>query len=625
LLQQGTTMSATEKPDPMNPSTSSTDSSTDRPESDRPESDRPESDRPESDRERQMREAEELLGTEETHSFAKGLFFGRFQGDLAWPYPTASPEERPKLENYLQKVRAFLRDEVDSDQIDRESRIPDEVMRRLFDLGIMSMSIPEVYGGLGFSQYAYCKVIEEIGAEDASIGVLVNAHQSIGLKSLLLFGTPEQQERWLPRLVNGELAAFALTEEQAGSDAGGVETRAIPTEDGTHYILNGRKQWITNGGIAGLLTVMAKVPGTRDEKGRERITAFLVTPDMPGFEVEAAALDKCGIRGTATAKLAFHNVRVPVENIVGPPGKGLRVALTLLDYGRTTFGATCTGAAKRCVRDAIAHARTRHQFGKPLGHFELVKEKIARMTALAFAMESGTYLTAGLIDRGLEDYMVETAMLKVYASDALWEIINDTIQIFGGRAYFKDQPYERMMRDARINQIGEGANDVLRTFIALVGLRDYKQLQDAIKSPLQGAGKLMEFGRRLPGQARVNVPVAHADLSDLGRLLEDTIRTFGKSAFSHAARYRAAVIDRQYIQARLADAATELYMMSAVVARLDSAEEYVGRPPEDRERDVRIGRYYCRLASRRIRNRLAELGDNLDDETTALADRLLRP
>lgn len=582
----------------------------------------------ETDRERQIREAQELLGEEKTHSFAKDLFFGRYDADLA-AYPQPPPEELAEQEAYLERVRAFLRDEVDPVQIDREARVPDHVMKGLFDLGVMSMSIPREYGGLGFSQYAYCRVMEEIGAVDGSLGVLVNAHQSIGLKSLLLFGNEAQRETWLPKLARGEtLAAFALTEPNAGSDAAGIETRAVPSEDGTYYTINGRKRWITNGGIAGLLTVMAKVPGTRDEKGRERISAFLVTPDMPGFEVEAVALEKCGIRGTWTSKLAFHDMRVPAENIIGPPGKGLRVALTLLDFGRTTFGATCTGAAKRCLEDAVARANTRCQFGKPLGHFELVKAKIARIAALTYAMESGTYLTASLIDRGVEEYMLETALLKVFASEALWEIVNETIQIFGGSAYFTDLPYERMMRDARINQIGEGANDVLRTFIGLVGMRDVgfalKDVLDAAKSPIAGFGKLADFARRhLPGQDSVHVPVRSREISDLGSLLEDMVRTFGHAVEGLLMRHQESILEKQYLQARVADAATELFMMSAVVSRLDASLQGPDAGSEDVRRDLRVGRYYCRLAEGRIRECLRALSDNLDEETTTVADLML--
>jgi hypothetical protein len=296
-------------------------------------------------------------------------------------------------------------------------------------------------------------------------------------------------------------------------------------------VLNGEKRWITNGSLAHVLTVMARtpVPGSKETK----ITAFIVTPDMPGFEVTEARMPKCGVRGTATSRLAFRDMFVPRENVLGQLGKGLKVALTVLDFGRTTFGATCTGAAKFCAERAAKHAATRIQFGQPIGEFELVKEKLAFMNAGIFAMEAATYLTAALIDSGQDDYILETAMLKVFATDTLWRIINDAIQIFGGKAYFTDEPYERMMRDARINMIGEGANDVLRAFVALVGMRDVgMELQSvlaAFKRPLKHFGKLSDFvGRRVESLFRApDVSVTHAELELDAQNLGKIVAHFG--------------------------------------------------------------------------------------------------
>ena len=261
--------------------------------------------------------------------------------------------------------------------------------------------------------------------------------------------------------------------------------------DGSHYLLSGEKRYITNGAIADVLTVMARtsVPGRSDTA----VTAFLVTPDLPGFRVVEPRMEKLGIRGTATAKLAFENMPVPIENILGPLGKGLKVALTVLDFGRTTFGACCTGAAKTALRLATEHARTRKQFGRTLGEFPLVQKKLARMAAWTYAMEAMTSVTAGLIDRGLEDYMLETAMLKVWSTERLWTIVNDAFQIYGGAAYFCDRPLERMLRDARINQIGEGANEVLTSFIALVGMREpgerLRSVWEALHHPWHEIGR----------------------------------------------------------------------------------------------------------------------------------------
>ena len=421
--------------------------------------------------EQQKKQAEELLFSgKETLGFAKGLFFGQFNAPLVFPYPQLKAEEKPIVEAAVREVRAYCQEKIDAAAIDRNADIPKENILGLAQLGVLGMTAPNDVGGRGFSQLAYCKIMEVIGGHCASTAVFVNAHHSIGIRALLLFGSEEQKKRWLPGLVNGtQLAAFALTEERAGSDAANVQTTATLAPDGKTWILNGSKRYITNGGLAHVLTVMARTQTA--DSSESKVTAFLVTPDLPGFTVIEARMPKCGIRGTATAKLAFENMPVPAENVLGEVGKGLRLALTVLDFGRTTFGASCTGAAKACLHLASQHAKKRVQFKQTLSEFELVKKKIAYMAAHVFAMEATTTQCAAFIDSGSEDYMLETAMLKVWSTEALWLMVNDVLQIYGGAGYFTDQPVERMMRDARINQIGEGANDVLRSFIAVVGMR----------------------------------------------------------------------------------------------------------------------------------------------------------
>ncbi len=420
-------------------------------------------------------------------------------------------------------------------------------------------------GGRGFSQQNYCRVMEEIGARCGSTAVFVNAHHSIGLRALELFGTDEQKARWMKPVATGEqLAAFALTEPEAGSDASNVQTRAEPTPDGTGYVLNGEKRYITNGGIAGVLTVMARTPDEKEPDGK--ITAFLVTPDMEGFEVLEARMPKVGIRGTATARLAFNNMFVPKENILGQIGKGLKLALTVLDFGRTTFGASCTGAAKFCVQQMIERANSRRQFGQTLGEFELVKEKIALAAADTFAMESATYHTAALIDSGAEDYMLETAMLKVFASDALWRIVNDCLQIWGGAGFFTDQPFERMMRDARLNLIGEGANDVLRSFIAMYGLRNVgKHLESLTKKPW----KAWTLWHR-----KAKVPRGRFDpesCNQAGNRLAKQIATFASACQWALIKHREGILNRQLVQARLGDVGHGIVPLEL---RLLSVDEY---------------------------------------------------
>src|SRR5262249_34110599 len=294
--------------------------------------------------EQQKQQAEELLFSgPQTLGFAKGLFFGHFNAPLLFPYPEIRPEERARVAEAVAEVRRFAEGHIDAAAIDRNADIPPDVVAGLGRLGVLGMTAPPEHGGRGFSQLGYCRIMEVIGGHCPSTAVFVNAHHSIGIRALILFGTPEQKQRWLPPLVRGEkFAAFALTEPEAGSDAANVQTRAELSPDGTHYILNGEKRYITSGGIAQVLTVMARTG--------DKITAFLVTPDMPGFEVVDARMPKLGIRGTATARLAFHDMPVPRENILGAPGKGLRVALTVLDFGRVTFGACCTGAARTALR-----------------------------------------------------------------------------------------------------------------------------------------------------------------------------------------------------------------------------------------------------------------------------------
>ncbi len=468
------------------------------------------------DREKQIAEAEELLGDRLAQvGFVKALYFGAYANRSLLAYPDLAADRSTAA--MADELRRYCQAEIDPVAIDREAMIPQRVIDGLGRLGILGACLPKECGGRGLTQTQYCRLLEVLGGHCASTALFVNAHHSIGPRAIVLFGTKEQQQKYLPKLATGQwISAFALTESEAGSDAGNVQTTATPTDDGRGYVLNGEKRWITNGGIGQVLTVMARTPvaGSSDTK----ITAFLVTPDMPGFEVLEARMPKCGVRGSATARLAFKNMFVPQENILGQIGKGLRVALTVLDFGRVTFGATCTGAAKFCIARSSQHAATRIQFGEPIGSFELVKEKLAYMCAGAFAMEAATYLTAALIDSGQGDYMLETAMLKVFATDTLWRIINDTIQIFGGKAYFTDEPYERMMRDARINMIGEGANDVLRAFVALVGMRDVglelKGVLDALSNPIKHFAKIGGFaGRKLESLFRSpDVVVYHGSL-----------------------------------------------------------------------------------------------------------------
>ncbi|MEP6604072.1 MAG: acyl-CoA dehydrogenase family protein [Spartobacteria bacterium] len=575
-------------------------------------------------RQKEIEQAEELLfAGPQALGFAKGLFLGRFVADWVMPYPRISAAQQNDLDKAMPEIRAMLDRELDPMEVDRQADIPRNVIEGLGRVGVLGMTAPKEFGGHGFSQMANCHILEELGSRCASTSVFVNAHHSIGIRALLLFGTPAQKQKWLPALVSGEqLAAFALTEAQAGSDAANVQLEAKPSEDGSHYILNGEKRYITNASIAQVLTVMARtpVPGT----DKTSITAFLVTPEMPGFEMIEPRMPKLGIKGTATGRFALRDVRVPKENILGPLGKGLRVALTVLDFGRTTFGACCTGAAKTCLRMAIAHANSRKQFNKTLSQFDLVKKKIARMTADAYAMEAMTTVTASLIDRGLEDYMLETAMLKVYTTELLWNAVNDTFQIYGGAAYFNDLPIERMLRDARINQIGEGSNEVLTSFVALVGMRgpgmEFKEIHDTMLKPSRGIGKAWTAGMsRLGATVRVaDVPVQSDGLRRQARELGRLIRSFNFAVNRSLITYREPILDMQLVQERIAGAAMELFASTCVLSRWDSELQGSYRNGNSGAQFAAPD-LFLRQSYRRIRQHLQGLNDNDDKAILAAA------
>jgi acyl-CoA dehydrogenase family protein 9 len=585
----------------------------------------------EAQRQKEIQQAEELLfAGPQALGFAKGLFQGHFVADWVMPYPRIPAAQQAELDQTMIELRQMLDAELDPTEIDRQADIPRNVIDGLGRVGVLGMTAPAEHGGRGFTQMANCKVLEEIGRRCASTSVFVNAHHSIGIRALLLFGTHEQKQKWLPKLVTGEqLGAFALTEKEAGSDAANVQMTATPSEDGSHFILNGEKRYITNAAIAHVLTVMARTP-VPGKEGKTAITAFLVTPDMPGFEILEARMPKMGIRGTATGRFAMRNVKVPKENILGPPGKGLKVALTVLDFGRTTFGACCTGAAKTCLELAINHANTRKQFNKTLGEFDLVKKKIARIAADAYAMEAMTTITASLIDRGLEDYMLETAMLKVFTTERLWECINEAFQIHGGSAYFVDLPLERMLRDARINQIGEGSNEVLTSFVALVGMRgpgmEFKEIYDTMLKPSRDRmSKAWTAGmNRLGATIRVpDVPVQSEQLRKEARQLGRLIWRFNFAVNRALITYREPILDMQLVQERIAGAAMDLFASTCVLSRQDSEIQRARRNGDSAPPDHSAADLFLRQSFRRIRRYLGGLTDNDDKALLAAANSVL--
>lgn len=571
----------------------------------------------------QQKLAEELLFSEaKPKSFAKSLYTGNPFLDSVFPFPSPTPEQKREVDSYIQNVIDFTRNKIDPVAIDRKAEIPKEVIQGLGDLGVLGVTIPKEYGGKGMSQYAYCRAVEEISRVCSSTGLFVNAHQSVGLKALLLFGTEEQKKRWLPPLATGKsIAAFSLTEPNAGSDASAVQTRAVYDPEKKVYRLNGRKQWTTNGSIAEMLTVMAQT----EVDGKDKITAFIVTPDMKGFHILDPALEKVGMRGTRTTNLEFRDVEVPEENILGKKGAGLKICLTVLDYGRTTFGAMCTGVAKFLVESAIDHSKTRYQFGQPLCAFPLVQEKIASMAAYTYAMDSATYLTAGLVDAGVEDFMLESAILKVFSSDSLWQIVFDTMQIYGGRSFFTDRPFERIMRDSRLNTIGEGSNEVMRVFIGVVGMRNVgvflKETMDGLQNPFLNMGETFDRLKQLSYFFRKpKIPIVNHILDPHARRLEAQSKKFAQMIFSLLKNYRENIVDKQLELNRVAEAAMGLYASYAVLSRLDS--DMRKRTEESMVQDLASGLYFLAIIEKRIEKAFHEVGSPLDPLTIKTANIL---
>jgi acyl-CoA dehydrogenase family protein 9 len=555
-------------------------------------------------------------------SFGKSLYFGHIPEPLVVPYPTVRPDERDNLALILGELKKFAAAEIDSKKIDEEARLPSSVLDGLKKLGLFGLAIPEAYGGLGLSVTAYARAMQEIAGIDGSIAVTVAGHQSIGCKGLVLYGNDEQKERYLPRLATGELiAAFGLTEPGSGSDAASIKTRAVRQDDGT-FVLDGSKIWITNGGIADFFTVFAQTEVDREGGRKDRITAFLVER---GMGVRSGAEEhKLGIKGSSTTALYFDGVKVPKENVLGTVGGGFKVAMGILNNGRLGLAAGAVGAAQQVTRLALAHATSRRQFGRAISEFGLIKDKIARMMMEIYAAESMVYLTTGLIDRGIDDYSVESACCKVYGSEMLWRVVNESLQIAAGMGFMKDFPYERLLRDARINLIFEGTNEILRCFIALSGMQGpgdrLAQLSDAIKWPLKGYGLVADFvmdkiKTQYYGGERLDH--IHPSLKKEAVLFEDWVPELAKAVEKVLRRHGKVISEMQYVQRRVADVEIELFRMIATMSRATAALN--ARGPEA-EREARLCRAVCARASQRIKRNIRMFDDN-DDELLKMIAR----
>jgi acyl-CoA dehydrogenase family protein 9 len=561
-------------------------------------------------------------------SVAKNLMSGKILEDRLFPYPALRDKDCEVLGMMVDAIDQFLGPKhLDFKRWDRAAEQPAEFIQGLRDLGLFGLIVPEEYGGLGLSNAGYARVLSQSSSHDSSVSLTIGAHSSIGMKGILLFGTAEQKARYLPKLASGEMiAAFCLTESGAGSDAASIRTQAVKNADGS-WILSGEKIWITNGGIADLYTVFA-----RTSSAAGKITAFVVEAAWPGVS-HGQHEDKMGIRASSTTTVSFADVPVPAANVLDTEGKGFKVAMAILNNGRTGLGGGAVGGMKTLIAHATQQAQSRKQFDTPIAEFGLVREKIAQMTVDCFAAESVVWMVAHYIDSGIEDYSVEAAISKVFASEALQRSAYEALQIAAGSGYMRDYPYEQITRDCRILTIFEGTNEVLRLYVALSGLKDLGRslgelkvaVDDIFNNFIKGFGVLTDYAEKRLTQATgvgrdkilTHLPPALREAADvyerytveLAKASDYLLRKHGKS-----------IADRQHDLKRIADVGIDLFVGLCVLSRAATLSK---APGEQGMQAIGIARVFAQQAKRRMANIVRRITRNEDEEMNRLAGFIL--
>jgi len=544
-------------------------------------------------------------------SFTRGVFAGVVLDSLLFPYPRPLDErdadEARTVRRLIRGLREMKGTLIDSAKFDEEETIPEDVIRAFAELGMLGLTIPKKYGGLELSSAAYARVFETLSGIDASLAVLVGVHCGLGSKAIVLHGNDEQKERYLPPLARGDfLAAYALTEPDVGSDAQNIKTTATQSKDGSHWRLNGRKIWIGNGHRAGVIATFAQAAVQRRGELVHRMTAFLIRPDMPGFKV-VGTVHKLGIRGSTQAELSYDGLVVPADHLLGAVGRGFGVAVHVLNAGRLTLAAGCTGGTKRTLQEMTTYGAERVQFGHPLDYFEITQRKLSRMASEIYASDAMLGILASLVDRGDNDFSLEAACAKVFASEMVWRAADDMVQLAGGRGYVKPYPYERNLRDARINRIFEGANEVLRLFIALNGVQApaqaLKEVGSALRRPLRNLGLLGGYATsrvrlRLGQTSTLDIEV-HDRLKRNKEYFEKHVAELGAGTDRVIVRHRQKIVDRQLVLERLANMAIDLFATACVIARTQSLIDERG--VELCEREIALCDLFCVEAGKRFR------------------------
>ncbi len=559
----------------------------------------------------------------EVSSFAKSLFLGEIHEEMVFPFPKPEAAEQDRIRALNASLRE-LAETIDTREIEEKRWLGDDLVRELGERGLCGLYVPEQYGGQGLSQTGYCRVFETFAQIDATLSVVMGVHQSIGMKGILLFGTDEQKERFLPDLAAGrKLAGFALTEPEAGSDAYHLQSRAVSQPDGS-WVLNGEKRYIGNGSKGDVFVTFARA----EVGGKDRHIALILEKGMKGFEV-GERYDTMGLRGNDLRRLYFNDVRVPAENVLGEPGEGFHIAMHVLNNGRLSLGTGSVGATKGLLDRVIEHTTERRQFGRALADFELVQDKIAWMVSYLFGLESMAYLTCGMVDEGVPDYSLESAICKVSGTEFLWYAANRAMQLKGGAGYMRDEPYEKVLRDIRIFPIFEGANDVLRAFIALTGIKPLgDQLSGLgeleLSDPLGSLGVVVDYvSGRIQREVRPDrITLAPSELSSQAEAVSEQVKRLRDVAEGQLRKHRKEIVERQFQQKRLSDAVSDIFAQVALLSRVTSILADQGAEVSGQE--IFIADTFCTRAAGRVKRALDQVERNDDERMVAIAKLALK-
>ena len=570
-----------------------------------------------------------MTSKSEKHSFMKSLFNGHIPEIYLHNFPFFNSERENEYKLFSDSIQNWLKKNIDSLKFDKEKKLPDEIIKSMKEMGLFGLIIPEEFGGSAFNQTFYTRTLELLNTWDASVTLTAGAHSSIGLKGLYLYGNQKQKEKYMPKLATGEMiASFALTEPGAGSDAAAIKTRAV--KQGDYYLLNGSKLWITNGGMADFFTVFAK----EEVHGEDKITAFIVTRDLGGI-THGAEEQKLGIKASSTVEVYFKDVKVPLENVLGEPGDGFKIAMGILNQGRMGLAGGAIGAIRGVYNETVAYTKARKAFGHSICEFEVIQNFLTQITMDIYACESMTYLATSFVDKGNMDYSIEAAICKIFVTEASWRCLNTSMQIHGGNGYMVEYGIERKLRDARIGLIFEGTNEILRLFVAATGIKDpangYKrfnnEIHDILKVKLDHAierfGFLSEF---VFNEVKKNVFIEHLEgfdpeLEDECECLSDATKILTTLASLSIRKYGKKLLDKQLKLINIADIAIDTFLISAVLSRVNTVIQQYGGTEKNSD-EIEIGKRIIKTAFHRVLQNEILFKEKSDDYIAQLSHKI---